>query len=98
MVGSTGPSPEEERDCPGVVVLYNDSTRLAKGEARDMLAERGEVACAQAIAEALAGAGRRVERLPLRPAKVIPASAPGWIETPGAKWRLKLRQSGLSWS
>jgi len=66
VVGSTGPSPEEERDCPGVVVLYNDSTRLAKGEARDMLAERGVVACAQAIAEALAGAGRRVERLPLR--------------------------------
>ncbi len=50
----------------GVVVLYNDSRRLSRGEPRDMLAERGVVGCAQAVAEALEGAGYRTELLALR--------------------------------
>lgn len=50
----------------GVVVLYNESSGLIKGEARDMLAERGVVTCAMAIADALESAGYRVARVPLR--------------------------------
>jgi len=42
---------------PRVAVLYNDSGGLIKGEARDMLAERGVIACAQAVAAALPAAG-----------------------------------------
>lgn len=51
---------------PGVVVLYNDSAGLIKGEARDMLAERGVVACAQAVAAALPAAGYRLALLPFQ--------------------------------
>lgn len=40
---------------PNVVVLYNESQTLIKGEPHDMLAERGVIACAVAIAEALSG-------------------------------------------
>lgn len=36
-----------------VVVLYNESLQLIKGEPHDMLAENGVIACAAAIAEAL---------------------------------------------
>lgn len=38
---------------PGVVVLYNESLQLNKGEPHDMLAENGVIACASAISEAL---------------------------------------------
>jgi D-alanine-D-alanine ligase len=38
---------------PGVVVLYNESLHLIKGEPHDMLAENGVIACAIAVAEAL---------------------------------------------
>lgn len=37
----------------GVIVLYNDSLHLIKGEPEDMLAEQGVIACAAAIAGAL---------------------------------------------
>jgi D-alanine-D-alanine ligase len=37
----------------GVIVLYNDSLHLIKGEPEDMLAEKGVIACAEAIAGAL---------------------------------------------
>jgi D-alanine-D-alanine ligase len=50
----------------GVAVLYNDSEGLVKGELRDMLAERGVIACAQAIAEVLQELGCRVALVPLR--------------------------------
>jgi len=50
---------------PGVVVLYNHSQGLVKGEPRDLLAEQGVIACAHAIAEALHMAGRRVELVPI---------------------------------
>lgn len=49
---------------PGVVVLYNRSERLVKGEPRDLLAERGVIACAHAVAEALEEAGYRVAVVP----------------------------------
>ncbi len=50
----------------GVAVLYNASESLVKGEPQDMLAERGVVACAQAIAESLRETGRRVALVPFR--------------------------------
>jgi len=51
---------------PGVVVLYNASEKLVKGEPRDMLAEQGVVACARAVAEALQEAGYQVAQVPIR--------------------------------
>jgi D-alanine-D-alanine ligase len=53
-------------ESPGVVVLYNASDGLVKGEPQDMLAERGVVACAQAIAESLQETEYRVTLVPLR--------------------------------
>jgi D-alanine-D-alanine ligase len=49
----------------GVAVLYNASESLVKGEPRDMLAERGVIACAQAIAESLRETEHRVALVPL---------------------------------
>lgn len=40
-------------DPPGVVVLYNESLHLIKGEPHDMLAENGVIACAAEVAKAL---------------------------------------------
>jgi len=50
---------------PGVVVLYNLTEHLVKGETRDLLADQGVIACARAIAEALEGEGYRVARVPV---------------------------------
>ena len=50
---------------PGIVVLYNASTGLIKGEARDLLAEQGVIACAGAVIEALGARGYRVAGVPL---------------------------------
>jgi D-alanine-D-alanine ligase len=55
-----------EHEPPGVVVLYNDTEDLIKGEARDLLAERGVIACAHAIANALADNGYQVTKLPFQ--------------------------------
>jgi D-alanine-D-alanine ligase len=55
-----------EHEPPGVVVLYNDTEELIKGEARDLLAERGVIACAYAIADALSENGYHVVRLPFQ--------------------------------
>lgn len=49
-----------------VVVLYNDSVSLVKGESRDMLAERGVVRCAAAVTAALRSVGHRVVSMPVR--------------------------------
>lgn len=50
----------------GILVLYNASEKLIKGEPRDMVAERGVIACAQAVADALESVGYRVVRLPFQ--------------------------------
>jgi len=57
---------KSEQEPPGVIVLYNDTEDLIKGEARDLLAERGVIACAHAIADALAENGYRIVRLPFQ--------------------------------
>jgi D-alanine-D-alanine ligase len=54
-----------EQESWGVVVLYNVSEVLNKGEPKDMLAEQGVIACAQAIAEALRAAGYTVAQVPI---------------------------------
>lgn len=56
---------KSEQEPPGVVVLYNASENLIKGEPRDMLAEQGVVVCAQAVADSLRKAGYRVVQLPI---------------------------------
>ncbi|MDY7079851.1 MAG: D-alanine--D-alanine ligase [Chloroflexota bacterium] len=56
---------KREQEPPGVVVLYNASEKLVKGEPRDMLAEQGVVACAQAITGALGAAGYRIAQVPV---------------------------------
>jgi D-alanine-D-alanine ligase len=57
---------QSENKPPGVIVLYNDTEDLIKGEARDLLAERGVIACAHAIADALLEKGYHVVRLPFQ--------------------------------
>ena len=47
-----------------ILVVYNESPFLIKGEPRDILAEQGVIACARAVAEALAGR-YRVQRVPI---------------------------------
>jgi D-alanine-D-alanine ligase len=49
----------------GVVVLYNASDNLIKGEPRDLLAEQGVIACAQAVAHALQEVGYQVAEVPI---------------------------------
>ncbi len=47
-----------------IVVVYNESPALIKGEPRDMLAEQGVIACSQVVAEALAQR-YQVQRAPI---------------------------------
>ncbi len=56
---------KEHADHPGVVVLYNHSRRLIKGDPRDFLAEKGVIACAHAVAAALEAAGYEVAIVPM---------------------------------
>jgi len=56
--------PDEEP--PGVLVVYNVSHELAKGEPQDMIAELGVVTCARAVSKALEEAGYRVVLVPLQ--------------------------------
>lgn len=55
-----------EEEPPGIIVLYNASERLVKGEPQDLLAEQGVITCACAVAEVLEGAGYRVVQVALR--------------------------------
>jgi len=66
----------------GVVVLYNESDGVAQGEEQDLIAVQGVVACARAVAEALAAAGRRVALAPMRAdveSALSPFSPAEWI-------------------
>lgn len=66
----------------GVVVLYNESDGVAQGEEQDLIAVQGVVACARAVAEALAAAGRRVALAPMRAdveSALAPYSPAEWI-------------------
>jgi D-alanine-D-alanine ligase len=56
---------KSQEEPPGVVVLYNASENLIKGEPRDLLAEQGVVVCAQAVADAFRTAGLCVAQVPL---------------------------------
>ncbi len=55
-----------EPEQRGVAVLYNASENLVKGEPKDLLAEQGVIACAQAIADALRKTGHKVAQVPIR--------------------------------
>ncbi len=56
----------QEDEPSSIVVLYNQSTELVRGQQRDLLADEGVIACAQAIADALRAAGYRVAQVPIR--------------------------------
>lgn len=51
-------------DLPPILVLYNQSEHLIKGQPQDLIADQGVIACAQAIGEALQEAGAYVAMLP----------------------------------
>jgi D-alanine-D-alanine ligase len=74
-----------------VVVLYNDSKQLIKGEPQDSLAEQGVLACAQAIGEALDSLGFEVAMVPIV-AEVERALAP----FPPDQWLVFNLGEGLS--
>lgn len=50
---------------PRVIVLYNAAETLIKGEPRDLLAEHGVIACAEAVADAFNQAGFVVASAPI---------------------------------
>ncbi|MGQ9503127.1 MAG: D-alanine--D-alanine ligase family protein [Anaerolineae bacterium] len=58
----------EDQEPPGVVVLYNHSTQLLKGEPRDLIADQEVVQCAHTIAAALQHKGYRTALVPIAPA------------------------------
>jgi D-alanine-D-alanine ligase len=73
------------------VVLYNHSENLIKGDPRDIIADQGVIACAHAVAEALAESGARVALAPIR-ADVETALEP----YPSAEWIVFNLGEGLS--
>jgi D-alanine-D-alanine ligase len=56
---------KSDQEPPGVIVLYNASDKLVKGEPRDLLAEQGVIACAQAVTDAFQKAGYHVAQVPI---------------------------------
>ncbi len=70
------------KTAPGILVLYNHSTRLIKGGPRDLVAEQGVIACAQAVTEALQMAGYLVTQVPLHTdveLALAPYSPTDWV-------------------
>lgn len=57
---------QPENEPQSVLVVYNDTEEMIKGEARDLLAERGVIACAHAVADALSESGYRTVLLPFQ--------------------------------
>jgi D-alanine-D-alanine ligase len=87
----------------GVVILYNETEHMVKGEPGDLLAEQGVIACAQAVCHALEAAGYRVAQLPihtdLEPA-LLPYPPTDWIVfnlCEGLEGRL-FEEARLAWS
>lgn len=80
-----------EQEPRSVVVLYNDSEEMIKGEARDLLAERGVIACAQAVADALAEAGYEVAKVPFQSDVELALS-----DYPANRWMVFNLGEGLS--
>ena len=73
---------ESEKEPPGIVVLYNATEDLVKGEPRDLLAEQGVVACAQAVADALQEADYRVTQAPIHSdveSALVPYPPTDWV-------------------
>jgi D-alanine-D-alanine ligase len=54
------------QESPNVVVLYNVTEQLVKGDPQDLLAERSVIVCAQAVVDVLRTAGYRVAQVPIR--------------------------------
>jgi D-alanine-D-alanine ligase len=52
-------------DFEGVVVLYNESTRLIKGEEKDLISDQDVVKCAEAIATALRSSSIETDLAPI---------------------------------
>ncbi len=74
----------------GVLVLYNVTETLPKGEARGLIAERGVIACAEAVAAALAERGYAVERVP-----VVTAIEEALVPYPAARYAVFNLAEGL---
>jgi D-alanine-D-alanine ligase len=55
----------EDQEPPGVVVLYNHSTSMVKGEPRDLIADQEVVQCARAVGAALQARGYRTALVPI---------------------------------
>lgn len=55
----------EDQEPPGVVVLYNHSATMMKGEPRDLIADQEVVECARAVAAALHCKGYRTALVPI---------------------------------
>ena len=67
---------------PRVVVMYNDSRQMVKGEAHDLLAEQGVIACAHAIAAGLEALGCIVAMVPVCSdveTALVPFSPTDWL-------------------
>jgi D-alanine-D-alanine ligase len=71
----------QEDEPSSIIVLYNQSTKLVRGQQRDLLADEGVIACAQAVADALRAAGYRVAQVPIH-TNVEQALAP----YPSTRW------------
>jgi D-alanine-D-alanine ligase len=71
-----------DRRPPGIAVLYNACVNLIKGEPKDLLADRGVVACARAVSAAFQGLGYQVVRVPVHTdveAALAPYPPTEWI-------------------
>jgi D-alanine-D-alanine ligase len=77
-------------DFQGVVILYNDSASLIKGEQKDLIADQGVVSCAEAVADALGAQG-----IPARMAAIRGEAESVLAEYPPADWLVFNLAEGL---
>ena len=57
---------DTEKPPLGIVILYNASDQLIKGEAQDCLADQGVIACARNVYQALQVTNLEVAILPIK--------------------------------